>query len=107
MADHKHPNKATIWRKGALDYNGNVAFSAPDHIYVRWEYENRLILTEDGRTEQGRATVYFPEDNYDIGDYIAQEHLTDTTPGQGAYEIRNKEATPNLSGTKYEYVGVI
>jgi len=103
----KYPHKATIWRKGELDMRGNISYSPPEHIMVRWDEDVRLILTNDGREERGRATIWFEQDIFSSGDYVALGHHTESTPINSAYEIRDRRAISNFAGTRTEYRAII
>lgn len=99
----KHPQVATIWKFKGVDFNNQPTFEAPRKVNVRWEDVNRLIIEANGREVRGRSRIYFPEDEFEMGDFIARGEWSELVPIRNALEIKNKSVITNISGTRAEY----
>lgn len=103
----KHNQVATLWKAGELDLDGIPSWSIPTVVNVRWEYNNKLIVDANGREIQGQGIVYFPDSDFNIGDFIYDGESVELTPSKGSYEIKNKRSISNLSGTEWEYRALV
>ena len=92
---------ATYWAPGAVDGFGNVAFSAPATMLVRWENKNELFIGPQGREETSSAVVYVSESVENQGFlYLGTSAALDPREVEEAREIRGKAVSPNLTNTQ-------
>ena len=104
---NKHPQMVTLWRYEGVDLNNVPSYYNVGTFNVRWEDRSELIVNNDGKQSMGRATIYFPEKVFEIGDYIVLGDIPDINPPSNAYEIKNERSISNLSGTRYEYRALV
>ena len=100
---NKHPDDITYWKKGGVDYMGQPQWDGPYVDVCRWEDEERLFITDNGREERGRSTLYAATDFLEIGDYVYQGLSAETSPPTGSFEVKQPRKIKNLRGTKVEY----
>lgn len=101
--DRKHTQEFTAWRKEGVDRFNQPAWDGPHQGYCRWEDNQRLFYTEDGKERRSQSLVYLSEDFLDIGDFVVLGHHSDDKPVSGAVEVQRPRRIPNLRGTKFEY----
>lgn len=99
---NKHPDKYTYWKKGEIDYMGQPTWQGPTVSNCRWEDEQRLYLTDNGREARGRSVLYTPDSPIDIGDYVYEGVSTASTPPVGSFEVKQPRKIKNLRGTRWE-----
>lgn len=100
---NKHPDKVTYWKAGGIDYMGQPSWDSPVTIDCRWEDEQRLYLTSDGREARGRSSIYCNFGGLDIGDMVAMGVSSEATPPTGSYEVKSPRVIKNLRGTRIEH----
>lgn len=100
---NKHPDKFTYWKSEGVDHMGQPNFDGPYVEDCRWEDEQRLFITDTGKEERGRSTIYTKNQYVDIGDYVVEGVSTDTTPPPRAFEVKNPRKIKNIRGTRVEY----
>ena len=100
---NKHPDDITYWKKGAIDYMGQPVWDGPHTAKCRWEDEQRLYLTDNGREARGRSTIFLPEGLLEIGDYVYEGVSTDAEPPTGSFEVKQPRKIKSLRGTRVEH----
>lgn len=99
----KHPDDITYWKKGTIDYMGQPSWDGPYTVKCRWEDEQRLYLTDNGREARGRSTIFMPENLLGIGDYVYEGVSVATEPPTGSFEVKQPRKIKNLRGTRVEH----
>jgi len=100
---NKHPDTIAYWKKGGVDHMGQPSWDGPHNAPCRWEDEQRLYLTSDGREYRGRSTIYTKTDLLGIGDYVLEGGSEESEPPTRSYEVKHPRKIKNLRGTKVEY----
>lgn len=103
----KHPDDITYWKKGDLDYMGQPEWDGPYTTKCRWEDEQRLFLTDNGREGRGRSVVYMPNNLLDMGDYVFEGISDEPVPPTGSFEVKQPRRIKNLRGTRVEHRYVV
>lgn len=95
---------ATYWSPGANDGYGGLTFTAPTAITCRWQAENKKFVTVTGNEQVSIAAVY-PDRVLQTGGwlYLGTSSAADPRTVDGAHEIMQFRAMPDLSGTLVEY----
>ena len=98
----KLPDCATYWGSPTTGGYGNVVFSAPAIIKVRWEDKHEKFLTMNGEEAISHAVV-FVESDVDIGGYLyfGDSTVEDPTTLVGARIIRQFLKTPDIQGLQH------
>lgn len=100
---NKHPDKITYWKIVGVDHIRQPIWDGPHVANCRWEDEQRLYLTSDGREARGRSTIFTKTSIMDLGDYAYFGVSDEPTPPTGSYEVKQPRRIANLRGTKVEY----
>lgn len=91
---------ATYWAPPSRDGLGNKTFPAPVPLKVRWQQKRELITDGQGRQQVARAVVYVSQPVEVEGYlYLGESEASDPRE-QGAWEIRQTGASPNLRATE-------
>ena len=90
---------ATHWAYQGSNGYGGFQFAAPVLIDCRWEDTQVLFRTIDGREVVSRSIVYVADD-LEIGDYLGEGDLTETTDpttiSSQAFQVRGYNRVTNL-----------
>ena len=93
--------RATYWAPGGNDGFGSVVFEAPEYpVHCRWQGEAVLFRDAQAREQTSQAVVY-PEKELELQGYLAlgdYEYVVDPRTIEGAFEIRQKASSPQLTG---------
>lgn len=88
---------ATYWAPGALDGYGNVSFSAPVQMMVRWQDSTELFRGDDGQEYTSSAIIYSSEQVEKKGYfYLGESSELNPRDVDGAREIRQRGTSPDL-----------
>lgn len=90
---------ATYWPRGSTpDGFGNLNFSPPLSIKVRWQDKNELFRDEQGNEAMSSAVIYADRD-LSIGGYLylGESAVADPRTVTGAREIRQRGVSPSLN----------
>ena len=107
MASAKFPQTLTYWVNEGLDVRNQPTFNGPFTSPCRWEKEDRLFLTENGRDVRSDSKVYVPDDIFSQGDYVVQGVSQNSQPDNSAQEVKETFVVPNFRGTRIEYSFII
>ena len=105
-----YKQKAVYWAPTVPDGFGNVGFSTPVEINVRWEDKIDLFINKEGKEQRSSAVVY-PESILKLDGYLYLGQLALLTTGQKAdpktittaKEIRGFSSSPSLKATSTFY----
>lgn len=95
---------ATYWGAPTIDRYGDYSYPAPVQIACRWEDNNEKVTDADGNEFVSRSVVY-PEQDLARGGwlYLGTSVEADPHDQEGAYEVRQVRAIPDLRGKLVEY----
>jgi hypothetical protein len=64
----------TLWKRGALDGNGEWTYLAPVEVPVRWEDKVQRFQHQDGSARIGNCVIYLREDRITLDDKVFHGH---------------------------------
>lgn len=100
----------TVWNQAAdKDNFGNLTYSSPRTIKGRWEENDNLTITLDGREITSQAVVFLKED-VAVGDYLFLGTDSSLFPDSvsDAFEVKSFKKTPSLRNSKqFERMAVL
>jgi hypothetical protein len=93
------PELMTVWIKGASDGFGGFNYTRADDVPARLANKVDKIISNNGTEYVTNKRIYT---NYDInnGDFVLLVSSTDSTPPQGAKEIRATSKIPTATNLK-------
>lgn len=94
---------ATYWSTPTSDGLGGNTWSAPVNVKVRWEQRKEQFKNTSGDTIVSNAVVWLLQD-VDILGYLllGQSSAADPTTVKDAYQIKEFQKIPAISGYKFE-----
>lgn len=101
--NYKFPHTITRWRPIDTDKYGQQTYSV-ETFPARYQLTNRLYVDEFGNNQRAKGLVYTMGDDLDLKDVVALgDYINETSPVNGAFEIKVKRIHSNLRGTRTEY----
>lgn len=99
---------AVYWGTPVSDGQGGRTFADAVELDVRWEERHDLFMDPQGQERQSSAIVYVGQDVV-VGAYLFLGDLEDLGSAEeddpmtvdGAYEIRQRDKTPDSKGTSF------
>lgn len=98
----------TYWAPLGTDMYGRTSFAAPVTRICRWEDKSELVRSKKGDEIVTKSRVFMAED-FDINGYVflGTSVATDPHDVEGAWEIQQRAATPDLRLMKTLYVAYL
>lgn len=95
---------ATYWAPNGPDGFGGFDYAAPEAIKVRWQRKNEQFRDDQG-VDHVSSHVVYPGKALEIGGYLYEGVSSESVPTDqdGAREIRQFAASPNLDNTEVVY----